>query len=176
MIHSVGPISSPPPYVARRFPVKSWWLGRALYLRTLLPLRAEMMYSKLTSTGVCDGAVLFCQPNLITSASPVLFSCGQTLAASTLQQGSGVPRSANLRQALWPHMIEESTSYPCRESIRILHAVFEVILPFRRFEHAFVTTIISPTLRSRSPCASWAPPHRGFVRAKPLAFPAPFCP
>ena len=29
-----------------------------------------------------------------------------------------------------------------------------------------------PTLRSRSPCASWAPPVRGFVREVPLAFPA----
>ena len=29
-----------------------------------------------------------------------------------------------------------------------------------------------PTLRSRSPCASWAPPRSGLVRAKPLAHPA----
>ena len=30
-----------------------------------------------------------------------------------------------------------------------------------------------PTLRSRSPCASWAPPRWGFVREVPLAFTAP---
>ena len=100
-----------------------------------------------------------------------LWNPWQTLAASTLQQRSGVSRSANLRQALWPHMIESTTSYSSRESIWILHAVFEVILPFRRFEHAVGARTISPTLRSRSPCASWAP-RSEFVRAKPLAFPA----
>ena len=61
----------------------------------------------------------------------------------------------------------------CEERVRphIRVGRVKIILPSRRFEHAFVATTLLPTLRSRSPCASWAPPlHRGLVRG---SFPAP---
>ena len=82
----------------------SW--ARTLYLQTLLPLRAETMCPSkllmksifmcvcvcvvLTSTGVCNGAILFCQPNLkhcnhVCQSSVVFLRCGHILVSSVLQ-------------------------------------------------------------------------------------------
>ena len=69
---------------------------------------------------------------------------------------SWIMRVASLEVRVEQIVVRNLFVNSCRESIRILHAVFEVILPSRRFEHAFVATTILPTLRSRSPCASWA--------------------
>ena len=98
----VGPINSPPPCVARRLPVKFWKMARSLPSNDVAsPCRDDVPFKVadekhlhvcvvLTSTGVCNGAILFCQSNLkhcnhVCQSSVVFLRCGHIPVSSVRQ-------------------------------------------------------------------------------------------